>query len=88
MEAGGVRPGPDSFLRTEIVYSSERTRVSRLFLPGGTVIRKEPLGPDAERRVQHEAAMLDRLLGVAGVAGAAGLGVDICSLLKGKIRNC
>ena len=45
MEASGsgVRPGPDPFLRAEIVHSSERTRITRLFLPGGTVIRKEPL---------------------------------------------
>jgi signal transduction histidine kinase len=66
-----VRPGLDPFLRAEIVHSSERTRITRLFLPGRTVIRKEPLGPDADRRVRHEAAMLDRLLGVAGVAQLA-----------------
>ena len=71
MEASGVRPGPDPFLRAEIVHSSERTRITRLFLPGRTVIRKEPLGPDAERRVRHEVAMLERLLGVAGVAQLA-----------------
>ena len=71
MGAGGVRPGPDPFLRAEVVHSSERTRVTRLFLPGRTVIRKEPLGPDAERRVRHEVAMLERLLGVAGVAQLA-----------------
>jgi signal transduction histidine kinase len=73
MEAsrGGVRPGPDPFLRAEIVHSSERTCITRLFLPGRTVIRKEPLGPDAERRVRHEVAMLERLLGVAGVAQLA-----------------
>jgi hypothetical protein len=73
MEAGGggVRPGPDPFLRAEIVHCSERTRITRLFLPGRTVIRKEPLGPDAEGRVRHEAAMLDRLRGVAGVAQLA-----------------
>ena len=65
---GGVRPGPDPFLRAEVVHSSERTRITRLFLPGRTVIRKEPLGPDVERRVRHEVAMLDRLFGVAGVA--------------------
>jgi signal transduction histidine kinase len=65
---GGVRAGPDPSLRAEIVHSSERTRITRLFLPGRTVIRKEPLGPDAERRVRHEAAMLERLGGVAGVA--------------------
>ena len=71
MEAGGVRPGPDPFLRAEIVHSSERTRITRLFIPGCTVIRKEPLGPDAERRVRHEVAMLERLFGVAGVAQLA-----------------
>src|ERR1700722_12523010 len=71
MEASGVGPGPDPFLRAEVVHSSERTRVTRLFLPGRAVIRKEPLGPDAERRVRHEVAMLERLLGVAGVAQLA-----------------
>ena len=71
MEASGVRPGPDPFLRAEIVHCSERTRVTRLFLPGRAVIRKEPLGPDAEGRLRHEAAMLERLRGVAGVAQLA-----------------
>src|SRR6201996_8639397 len=74
MEAGGggVRLGPDPFPRAEIVHCSERTRVTRLFLPGRrTVIRKEPLGPDAEGRVRHEVAMLERLRGVAGVAQPA-----------------
>jgi tetratricopeptide (TPR) repeat protein len=53
------------------VHSSERTRITRLFLPRRTVIRKEPLGPDAERRVRHEVAMLERLRGAAGVAQLA-----------------
>ena len=45
-----------------------------MFFAGGTVIRKEPLGPDAARRLQHEVAMLARLVGAAGVAQlAAGL---------------
>ena len=51
MGPGGVLPGRDPPIRAEVVHESARTRVSRLFLPGGTVIRKEPLGPDAERRV-------------------------------------
>ena len=80
MGAGGVLPGRDPPARAEVVHDSERTRVTRLFLPGRTVIRKEPLGPDAERRLRHEAAMLERLRGVAGVAqlarGAAVPGVD------------
>jgi hypothetical protein len=65
-------PGRDSPVPTEIVHESGRTRVTRLFLPEGTVIRKEPLGPGAERRVRHETAVLGRLRGVAGVAQLAG----------------
>ncbi|MGO9350752.1 MAG: AAA family ATPase [Mycobacterium sp.] len=42
--------------------------MTRVYLPGGTVIRKEPLGPDAQGRLRHEVAMLERLRGVAGVA--------------------
>jgi DNA-binding CsgD family transcriptional regulator len=53
MDAGGMRAGAEPF-RAEVVRSSERTRITRLFLAGGTVIRKEPLGPDTERRVRHE----------------------------------
>ena len=71
MKASGARPAPDPFLRAEIVHSSEHTRITRLFLPGRTVIRKELLGPDAERRARHEVAMLERLPGVTGVAQLA-----------------
>ncbi|MEU4670501.1 AAA family ATPase [Amycolatopsis sp. NPDC023774] len=66
MGANGVLPGRDP--PAEVLHESDRTRVSRLFLTGRTVIRKEPLGPDAERRLRHETAMLERLRGVAGVA--------------------
>ena len=45
-----------------------RTRVTRLFLSVGTIIRKEPLGPDAQRRLQHEIGILQRLRGASGVA--------------------
>ena len=71
MEAGGMLPGRDPSIRAEVVHESERTRVTRLFLAERTVIRKEPLGPDAERRLRHEAAILDRLRGVAGLAQLA-----------------
>jgi signal transduction histidine kinase len=54
-----------------MVHESGRTRITRLRLPGGTVIRKEPLGPSGERRVRHETAILERLRGVAGVAQLA-----------------
>src|ERR1700759_4506379 len=72
MGSGGMLPARDPPARAEIVHESERTRITRLFWPGRTVIRKEPLGPDAERRVRHEVAMLERLSGVAGVAQLAG----------------
>jgi signal transduction histidine kinase len=68
MRAGGARPGRDPPARAEVLHESERTRVTRLFLPGRSVVRKEPLGPDAERRLRHELAMLERLRGVPGVA--------------------
>src|SRR5580700_1965358 len=71
MGSGGVLPGPDPSVRAEVVHESERTRITRLFLPGRTVIRKEPLGPSGERRVRHEVAMLERLRGVAGVVQLA-----------------
>ena len=71
MGAGGVLPGRDPPDRAEVVHESTRTRVTRLFFAGRTVIRKEPLGPDADRRLQHEAAVLERLRGVKGVAQLA-----------------
>jgi hypothetical protein len=68
MGAGGVLPDQDPPVRAEILHESERTRVTRLFFPGCTVIRKEPLGPDTQQRLQHEVAMLERVRGVVGVA--------------------
>ncbi|MDT7682517.1 MAG: hypothetical protein QOG57_2827, partial [Pseudonocardiales bacterium] len=50
------------------MHESQRTRVTRLFLPGGTVIRKQPIGADAPRRLRHELGLLGRLRGVSGVA--------------------
>jgi len=64
----GGAAGRSSARSTEIVHESERTRVTRLFLSGRAVIRKEPLGPDAKRRLGHEVTMLERLRGVVGVA--------------------
>ena len=63
---GASGPGPP--VGAEILHESVRTRVTRLFFPGHTVIRKEPLGPDAQPRLRHETAILERLRGVAGVA--------------------
>jgi hypothetical protein len=68
MGAGGVLPGRDLPVRTEVLHESARTRVTRLFLPGRSIVRKEPLGPDAQRRLRHELAMLERLRGLERVA--------------------
>jgi predicted ATPase/signal transduction histidine kinase len=65
---GAVSPDRGPPVRAEIVHSSERTRATRLFLSGRTVIRKEPQGPDAQHRLQHELVILDHLRGVVGVA--------------------
>src|SRR5688500_2650429 len=67
MGAGEVPPGRDPPVRVEVVHESARSRVTRLFLPAGSVISKEPLGSDAERRLRHELAMLERLRGFKGV---------------------
>ncbi|MGW4489880.1 AAA family ATPase [Amycolatopsis sp. NPDC004368] len=64
----GELPLHDPSARVEILGENERTRVVRLFLPGRTVVGKQPLGPDAQRRLRHERAVLERLRGVAGVA--------------------
>ena len=68
MGEGSLSPDRGPPVRAQIVHESERTRVTRLFLSGRTVIRKELLGPDAQGRLQHEVAMLQRLRGVGGVA--------------------
>ena len=68
MGEGAVSPEQAPPDRAEVVLESERTRVTRLFVSRRTVIRKEPLGPDAQRRLRHEQAVLERLRGVVGVA--------------------
>ncbi|GAA3060701.1 ATP-binding sensor histidine kinase [Pseudonocardia yunnanensis] len=69
MGAGGVLSGRDPPARAEmLLHESAHTRVTRLVFPGRTVVRKEPLGPDAQRRLRHERAMLQRLRDVPGIA--------------------
>ena len=53
--------------RVDVLYDSERTRVTRLWMPGGPVIRKERLGQDRDKRLRNEFAVLERLAGVEGV---------------------
>lgn len=68
MGSDGVPGRRDPPVQAEILHASDRTRVTRLFLAKCTVICKQPQGPGAQRRLQHEVAMLERLRGVAGVA--------------------
>ena len=68
MGADRVLSGADPPLFDELVYESERVRVTRLIRAGGTVIRKQLLGRDVEIRRQHELAILVRLRGAEGVA--------------------
>ena len=63
--------GVDPPVRFAVLHESARTRVTRLSRPDRTLIVKEPLGPDAESRLRHETAILERLRGVAGAAQLA-----------------
>jgi len=45
-----------------------RAEVTRLSLGGKRVVCKKPLGAEAQQRLDHERAMLERLRGVRGVA--------------------
>src|SRR3954453_19725084 len=56
----------DWLTRSEVLRGHGRTRVTRPFFSDRTVIRKEPLGSDAEARLAHETAILERLRGVEG----------------------
>ncbi|GAA1224476.1 AAA family ATPase [Pseudonocardia alaniniphila] len=70
MGTDGPLSGRDPPARAEVLlHESARTRVTRLSLPqGAAVVRKEPLGPDAQRRLRHEMGILERLRGVPGLA--------------------
>ena len=64
-----VSDARDRYETTELLHVSERTRVERVFPSGSdvSVIRKEPLGPGADERLRHEAAIVRRLFGIEGV---------------------
>ncbi|EFC83384.1 diguanylate cyclase [Parafrankia sp. EUN1f] len=74
MAARRMTPGrdpPTVATRPVVLHASDRTRISRIMLPTGPVIRKEPLGPDAQQRLGHEVEILERLSGVEGVVQLA-----------------
>lgn len=51
----------------EILYESERTRVYRRHLAGGSIICKQVFGAEALRRLRNERTLLERLQAVDGV---------------------
>ena len=55
-------------VRTVLVHETVRTRVSRLYLPKRTIIRKQPVGSSANLRLRHERLILSRLRGATGIA--------------------
>src|SRR3954468_6294403 len=65
-------PGAEPPLRVETVRETARTRITRLVFADQTVIRKQPLGPDTDRRLRRETALLERVRGVDGVARLRG----------------
>lgn len=72
---------PTRLGRAVLLHESEHTRISRVVLHDGTVIRKEPLGPDASARLRHEHAILKRLAGAYGVVQLAPLPAERGALL-------
>jgi len=83
MTQQGVQESGEVAIRVEVVHESARSRISRIFVlrqagragkgarPGHTLIRKEALGPDADRRAREERAMLERLRDVPGITQLA-----------------
>src|SRR3954468_5081328 len=67
MGAGPV-PDAEAPLRVEVVQETARTRITRLVCADRGVIRKQPLGPDTDRRLRRETALLEWIRGVDGVA--------------------
>src|SRR3954468_22840174 len=67
MGAGPV-PDAEAPLRVEVVQETARTRITRLVFADRSVVRKQPLGPDTDRRLRRETALLEWIRGVDGVA--------------------
>ncbi|GAA1610200.1 diguanylate cyclase domain-containing protein [Actinoplanes couchii] len=70
----------------KLLYDSDRTRVARIRRDdGSSIVRKQPLGPDAADRLRNETAVLRHLDGIIGTpklaAGDPGAGVGALDLL-------
>ncbi|GAA2854031.1 serine/threonine protein kinase [Actinoplanes cyaneus] len=65
----------------ELLYDSERTRVTRIRAADGSgTVSKQPLGPGAPERLRTEVAALRRLTGVPGTPQLAGDGDGVLRL--------
>jgi diguanylate cyclase (GGDEF)-like protein len=62
---------PDGRPAPEVLHEDAHSRVTRIRAEGGSVLRKEALGPGRLQRIRHELAILRRLEGVRGVAQPA-----------------
>jgi diguanylate cyclase (GGDEF)-like protein len=73
----------------ELLYDSDRTRVSRVRLADGTwVVRKRPLGPGAADRLRNEIAVLRRLESMPGTPTLATAGTDgVLELVDAESRT-
>ena len=81
MGAASTHDPAEPRTRVEVLHESERARVSRLWLPDGPVVRKEPLGPDREKRLRREHAVLGRLSGIEGVVQLAAASPEPYSIM-------
>ncbi|MFC4070970.1 diguanylate cyclase domain-containing protein [Actinoplanes subglobosus] len=72
----------------ELLYDSDRTRVSRIRLADGTwVVRKQPLGPGAAERLRNEMAVLRRLESVPGTPALVTGGSTTLDLVDAESRT-
>jgi diguanylate cyclase (GGDEF)-like protein len=71
----------------ELVHENPRTRVTRVQLPAGTVIRKQLLGAGRQQRLRHERTILQRLAGVPGVVQLAAEPAWPGSILLQEVRG-
>lgn len=67
--------------RIDVLHDSERTRVTREFLGGRSIIRKTPHGADGPERLRREAAKLYLLRGVKGIVQLADAPAEPGSLM-------
>lgn len=59
---------PDRQPAEKVLREDQHTRLARVRADGGSVLRKEALGPGRLRQIQHEMSILQLLEGVRGVA--------------------